>query len=91
MSLPPYRSDTLPGLCFVEHAGKGILVSHAHTSEEIEGCCGWSALKRSSGTTALFPPQGKRGCSELEKLMSVSWHCYEAKPFPLCIYTAVFS
>ena len=90
VSLPLHRSDTLPGSCLVEHAGKGILVSHARTAEKREGCRGWSALKPSSGATALLPPQGKRGCSEPVNLTVVSWHCcYEAGPFPLCIYAAV--
>lgn len=33
VSLPPRRSDALPGLCLAEQAGKGVLVSHAHTAE----------------------------------------------------------
>lgn len=90
LSLPPYCLDTLPGLCLVEHAGKGILVSHTHTAGKREGCCGWSALKPSSGATAMLPPQGKRGCSDPVKLKLVSRRCYyEAKPFPLCVYAAV--
>lgn len=60
----PVLLGTLAGLCLVEHAGKGILISHTRTAEEGDGCWDWCALKPSCGATAPLPRQGKGGCSE---------------------------